>query len=174
MYCKYCGKQIDDDSNFCKYCGKSLNDAVNLLSPLIGHFKQRTVFVALLVIWILLAIVISSDCSSSDIYDYLLPFTASFGSLLVTLILFGLIYWSYEKFCKHHINLIDKSDSVKVKIAKYLFLAYTYCVPFLCIYNATCIPMGIATYYIILAYIWLIPTLVICSIYHMYKLKKNH
>lgn len=25
MYCKYCGKPIDDDSTFCKYCGKSLN-----------------------------------------------------------------------------------------------------------------------------------------------------
>lgn len=22
MYCKYCGKQIDDDSKFCKYCGE--------------------------------------------------------------------------------------------------------------------------------------------------------
>ncbi len=24
MYCKYCGKEIDDDALFCKYCGKSL------------------------------------------------------------------------------------------------------------------------------------------------------
>jgi ABC-type dipeptide/oligopeptide/nickel transport system permease component len=24
MFCKYCGKQIDDDSTFCKHCGKSL------------------------------------------------------------------------------------------------------------------------------------------------------
>ena len=25
MYCKYCGKLIDDDSSFCKFCGKSLD-----------------------------------------------------------------------------------------------------------------------------------------------------
>ena len=24
MYCKYCGKQIDDNSQFCKFCGKKL------------------------------------------------------------------------------------------------------------------------------------------------------
>ena len=24
MYCKYCGKEIDDNSKFCQYCGKSL------------------------------------------------------------------------------------------------------------------------------------------------------
>ena len=22
MYCKHCGKQIDDDSSFCRYCGR--------------------------------------------------------------------------------------------------------------------------------------------------------
>ena len=26
MYCKYCGKEISDNSMFCQYCGKSLND----------------------------------------------------------------------------------------------------------------------------------------------------
>ena len=24
MYCKYCGKQIDDDSVYCRYCGKKV------------------------------------------------------------------------------------------------------------------------------------------------------
>lgn len=27
MYCKYCGKQIDDNAQFCPYCGKQLRDA---------------------------------------------------------------------------------------------------------------------------------------------------
>jgi len=26
MFCKYCGKEIEDNSAFCKYCGKSLTD----------------------------------------------------------------------------------------------------------------------------------------------------
>ena len=25
VHCKYCGKDIDDDSVFCKFCGKNLN-----------------------------------------------------------------------------------------------------------------------------------------------------
>ncbi len=30
MFCRYCGKEIDDDAVFCKYCGKSLtNDSGN-------------------------------------------------------------------------------------------------------------------------------------------------
>lgn len=24
MYCRFCGKKIEDDSRFCKYCGKNL------------------------------------------------------------------------------------------------------------------------------------------------------
>ena len=26
MYCKYCGKEIANDSVFCQFCGKKLND----------------------------------------------------------------------------------------------------------------------------------------------------
>lgn len=26
MYCKHCGKQIEDNSQFCKFCGKKLVD----------------------------------------------------------------------------------------------------------------------------------------------------
>ena len=28
MYCKHCGKEINDDSQFCKYCGQQLNKTV--------------------------------------------------------------------------------------------------------------------------------------------------
>ena len=35
MYCKYCGRQIDDDAQFCPYCGKQLGAAND------GHLKQR-------------------------------------------------------------------------------------------------------------------------------------
>ena len=173
MYCKHCGKQIDDDSTFCKYCGKSLSGVTNLPSSLIGLFKQRTVFVALLVIWILLASVISAHCSSGN-YNHSIPFIASFSSLLATLVLFSLIYWSYKNLCKFHITLINKSDSVKVKLAKYTYLAYTYFVPFYVVIGACEVSSGILIYYVVLAFLWLIPTLVICSIYYIYKLKNDH
>ncbi len=34
MYCKYCGKQIDDDSCYCRHCGK------NVLSKAIDETKS--------------------------------------------------------------------------------------------------------------------------------------
>ncbi len=28
MFCKYCGKQIDDNSTFCNFCGKNLTSSI--------------------------------------------------------------------------------------------------------------------------------------------------
>jgi len=30
MYCKYCGQQIDENSQFCKFCGKKLVETQNV------------------------------------------------------------------------------------------------------------------------------------------------
>ena len=34
MYCKYCGQQIDDNSQFCKFCGKRLVDSQRIVVEL--------------------------------------------------------------------------------------------------------------------------------------------
>ena len=55
MYCKYCGKEISDDSVFCQFCGKKLNDGT--ISS-INHEKeepqknksQAWIFVLLLIV----------------------------------------------------------------------------------------------------------------------------
>jgi predicted nucleic acid-binding Zn ribbon protein len=54
MYCKYCGKQIDDDSSFCKYCGKAINNSsfTNTISTKIISFK----WLVILSVWIILNI----------------------------------------------------------------------------------------------------------------------
>ena len=31
MFCRYCGKEIEEDSCFCKYCGKNIEKQVILL-----------------------------------------------------------------------------------------------------------------------------------------------
>lgn len=33
MYCKHCGKLIDDSSLFCKFCGKKVQEIENDFSP---------------------------------------------------------------------------------------------------------------------------------------------
>ena len=30
MYCKYCGKSIDEDASFCRYCGKPLHESLDI------------------------------------------------------------------------------------------------------------------------------------------------
>ena len=35
MYCKHCGKQIDDNSNFCTFCGKHLVDTKKITIEII-------------------------------------------------------------------------------------------------------------------------------------------
>lgn len=55
MYCKYCGKEISDDSVFCQFCGKKVNDGT--ISS-INHEKEESqkkknytwIFVLLLIV----------------------------------------------------------------------------------------------------------------------------
>lgn len=28
MYCRYCGKEIPENSEFCSYCGKNINENI--------------------------------------------------------------------------------------------------------------------------------------------------
>jgi hypothetical protein len=41
MFCKYCGKKIDDQSNFCKFCGESLNKNNEKCIPKIVKIYKR-------------------------------------------------------------------------------------------------------------------------------------
>lgn len=42
MYCKYCGRQIDDDSIYCRHCGRMIETNEGFLnSQLINHLPTR-------------------------------------------------------------------------------------------------------------------------------------
>lgn len=46
MYCKQCGKQIEDDSNFCRHCGVSVRFVpttleADLFDQRIAHIESR-------------------------------------------------------------------------------------------------------------------------------------
>ena len=32
MFCRYCGKEIEEDSYFCKYCGKNIEKIDSILN----------------------------------------------------------------------------------------------------------------------------------------------
>ena len=65
MYCKYCGKQIDDDSVFCNFCGEnqySLQEDVkrtksrktNIADFLASFFKEVFILASIIIGYILL------------------------------------------------------------------------------------------------------------------------
>ncbi len=43
MYCKFCGKQIEDNVPFCKYCGKSLKEGNSFVPPKMMGSRKKAV-----------------------------------------------------------------------------------------------------------------------------------
>ena len=41
MFCKHCGKQIDEDSQYCKYCGKILESVNNQIINNVVTLKTK-------------------------------------------------------------------------------------------------------------------------------------
>ena len=163
MYCKHCGKLIDDDSKFCKECGNSLLPT-DSSKNYIDFFQKHIVFVALIVIWYIVGYLYSSvyyDRESSGII---------FGMYLITPIIIGLLYWVYKKNCKYQIQLFNKTDSKNNKLLKYAYLTYTYFIPFAC---SDGLGDDYFIYFVILSFAWLIPTLIICGIYYYIQYNKD-
>ena len=53
MYCKHCGKEIDDNSSFCKYCGKAQDNRVSTYNGLIDFFVKKPI-VPLYILWVII------------------------------------------------------------------------------------------------------------------------
>jgi len=81
MYCKFCGKEIDQDSLFCKHCGTNLSsdvssskDSLKGLSSLKSWFtslsKGKQICMMIYFLWFWIAFVI---CSSEDDFIVLFP-----------------------------------------------------------------------------------------------------
>ena len=161
MYCKYCGKQIDDDSKFCKECGKSLNHITNSSNGYMIFLQKNLVLIALVVIWYIIGYLYSSVSYEESGIIY--------GMYLVTPMIMGVLYWLYKQNCKYQIKLFDKSDSLKVKLLKYAYLVYTYFIPFSC---SDGLGYDYFVYFVILGLVWLAPTFIICGIYYYIQSKK--
>ena len=176
MYCKYCGKRIDDDSAFCKYCGKTLEQSNRTLEDSTNSFespiksikslfnldKRKIDIILALVLWVIIGLIIAIE-SSNDRF----PTIQRFVSLLLTLVIVGILYWFYNKYCKYPISFFDKSDSKKTKILKYVYIVYTIIFPLAAIGASS----RLDDYEGIMLGGWFVPTLFICGIY--YYLKKD-
>ena len=67
MYCKHCGREIDDNSSFCKYCGKS-QDNCNKSS------FNKPVWIIYL-IWVISNLYLLKGEKNADSSSYFYPFT---------------------------------------------------------------------------------------------------
>lgn len=56
MYCKHCGKEIDDNSSFCKYCGKSQGYRVSTSNGLID-FVTNNPLVSSYILWVIINVI---------------------------------------------------------------------------------------------------------------------
>lgn len=68
MYCKKCGHEIENDSNFCKNCGEGIKDVVNETSDKKDHTSLR---LFLLLIFVLVAIILVAAATRFDINNNL-------------------------------------------------------------------------------------------------------
>lgn len=170
MYCKHCGKQIDDDSRFCKECGKSLStDALKSTSSLpISKFKPYFLPICFVIIWYALTFVFIFGVYYNDLRYYDESPIGLLVLLWITPLIYYLIYYLINKYGKYPLKLWNDTDKLKTKLFKSAYLTYSYFVPFGC-----CEKIFVEDYLALLFMSWVIPSLIIYFIY-LYRLSQKH
>ena len=167
MYCKYCGKLIDDDSKFCKECGKNLvNDTSNSSHSFsISNIKTFIIPISIIVIWYALTFVFIFG-----VFDYAYENESPIGMLVllwITPIVYFLVYTLLNKFCKYPLKLWNKTDKLKTKLFKLAYIIYSYFAPLVCCEK------NIEEFLGLMSVCWLIPSLVLYIIYFI-RSSKSH
>lgn len=101
MYCKYCGKIIEDDSIFCKHCGKKIDntfDAVsgNLRPSIVSRFTMLPQKVQIIIIvygiWLLgwICVLIANADDRNFTKNFLMPFFLC--NILLPFVLLSVFY----------------------------------------------------------------------------------
>ena len=71
MYCKHCGREIDDNSSFCKYCGESQDNKVSTTKGLINFITQKPIL-SLYFLWVIINIICLCQDEKIGEYYYIL------------------------------------------------------------------------------------------------------
>ena len=117
MYCKHCGKEIDDNSTFCKYCGKSQGNAQKGMAI-------KPVWIVY-IIWTLANLyLLMGGCKWDNASGYFYPFTShyehcdyyswdndfyDFSEFIVyVFIIPAILYVVYRRYNKQIDKFVDK------------------------------------------------------------------
>ena len=106
MYCKYCGKQIEEDSLYCKYCGGNLNEVKKVQEmsiskvKLLERFKSYPIKVQVLIvayIVYLLTLICYLSFSLADGYEEAFGEVISLGLIIPFILVCSYYFWKRYK-----------------------------------------------------------------------------
>lgn len=118
MYCKYCGKEIDDNSSFCKHCGKAQEgvDRMSTLSQFLKCFSGKWGWV-LYGAWMILNVyfLFTDYCNDTNMWEPFFPYglfhnkelfaNYDYSEFLVYVIIIpGTLYIVYKRRSSHSFN----------------------------------------------------------------------
>lgn len=73
MYCKHCGREIDDNSSYCKYCGKAQDNRVSNPNGLIDFITKKPILSSY-ILWVIINIIcLCRDEKVGEYYNILYP-----------------------------------------------------------------------------------------------------
>lgn len=73
MYCKHCGREIDDNSSFCKYCGRAQDNRVSTPNSFIDFVYKKPIL-SLYILWVIInTVCLCSGEKCGEYYDVLYP-----------------------------------------------------------------------------------------------------
>ena len=67
MYCKHCGREIDDNSSFCKFCGKPQDNRVSTSNGLVNFVTNRPI-VSSYILWFIINVICL--CKGDKVREY--------------------------------------------------------------------------------------------------------
>ena len=67
MYCKHCGREIDDNSSFCKYCGKPQDNRVSTTNGFIDFITKKPILSSY-ILWVIINVICL--CRGEKVGDY--------------------------------------------------------------------------------------------------------
>ena len=114
MYCKYCGKEIEDNSSFCNHCGKPLGNNQKA-------FTNKPVWIIYL-IWAFANLYLLMGTKEEYCAELFYPFTKYYGGgyswekdyydfsefIVYVFIIPAILYVVYRRYNKQIDKLIDK------------------------------------------------------------------
>lgn len=128
MYCKHCGREIDDNSSFCKYCGKSQDNRVSTSNGFVDFVTNRPI-VSLYILWVIINVIcLCRGDKNGEYYDLLYPRFCLYGDY------FDLDYYQITDFIVYTILIplviflgyyyFKKVTSIKYRICWALWFTF--------------------------------------------------